>query len=293
MSKEIAVIGAGQIGAALVRSLVADGHRVRWLSRSKPPEIPDGVAFAAVDVCDSGALANALGTAAVMIVAINPSVYDARVWAQTLPKMHRGLIAAAQKTDIRVVLLDGLYQYALDQGPLSPDTRLEPTTRKGQVRKQLVEMWQASGVRTTRLCASDFWGPGLSRSLLTTTALAGLKRGTPVLVVGEPDAPHAFTHVNDLLEGLTNLALADDVAGLTFHAPVTHMTPRRLVEIGARSVGVTAKLRKAPAWLLRIAGLFDKNTAGIIEMLPQWTQPYLVDDTAYRARFNAEARAAW
>lgn len=293
MSKDIAVIGAGQIGVALVQSLVERGHGVRWISRSTPRHVPHGASFHSADVCDGDALAAALGTAQVMIVAINPSVYDAQVWAETLPPMHRGLIAAARKTGIRVVLLDGLYQYTLNRGPLSPDTPLQPTTKKGQIRKMLVEMWEVSGVRPTRLCASDFWGPGLSRSLLTTAALAGLERRTPVLVVGDPDAPHAFTHVTDLVQGLTNLALADDVVGLTFHAPVTHMSPRRLVDLAAQSIGVVARLWRLPDWLLRVAGLFDKNTKGIVEMLPQWTQPYLVDDAAYRERFNVEARGQW
>lgn len=293
MHKEIAVIGAGQIGMALVRSLAQQGHPVRWLSRSKPPDIPQGVRFATVDVSDGEKLAATLGTAQVMIIAINPSVYDATVWAETLPPMHRGLIEAAQKTESRVVILDGLYQYALEQGPIAPDTPQHPSTKKGQVRKTLVEMWDASGVGPTRLCASDFWGPGLSRSLLTTEGLAALQRGKPVLVIGDPDAPHAFTHVSDLVEGLIRLALADDVAGRTFHAPVTHMTPRRLVELGAASIGVSAKIRKAPLWLLRLVGVFDKNTAGLVEMLPQWTQPYLVDDAAYRGHFDVEARAEW
>ncbi len=241
----------------------------------------------------SDALAAALGVASVMIVAINPSQYDARVWAETLPPMHRGLIAAAQKTGIKVVVLDALYQYALNQGPLSPSTLQLPSTKKGLVRKKLIDMWEESGVRPARLCASDFWGPGLSRSLLTSAGLIGLKRGKAVLVVGDPDAPHAFTHVSDVVDALTNLALANDVVDLTFHAPVTHMTSRRLVELGARSIGVAPKVSKTPGWLLRIVGLFDKNAAGIVEMLPQWTHPYLVDDTGYCRRFNVEARAQW
>lgn len=293
MSKHIAVVGAGQIGGALVRRLLEQGHAVRWLSRSMPKAVPSGAEFTVVDVRDGDALAAALGTAEVMIVAINPSVYDAKVWAESLPPMHRGLIAAAQKSGIRVVILDALYQYALDRGPLAPNTPQLPATKKGQVRKALVELWDQSGVRPTRLCASDFWGPGLSRSLLTDSALDGLKDGKSVFVVGNPDAPHAFSHVDDVVDGLINLAVTHDVAGLTFHAPVVHLTPRQLVALAAGSVGISGKVRRTPAWLLSIIGVFDKNVAGLVEMLPQWTKPYLVDDTAYRLRFHVEARTGW
>jgi hypothetical protein len=36
-------------------------------------------------------------------------------------------------------------------------------------------------------------------------------------------------------------------------------------------------------------GLFSKPMAGLVEMLPQWQAPYLVDDRAYCERFSAQA----
>ena len=290
----IAVVGAGQIGTPVVESLALRGIRVTWLSRTRPPNIPAGVEHKCVDARDARALADAVRGAAAVIAAVNPATYDAQVWRETLPPLHRGLIDAVSSVGARLVLLDALYLYARDQGPLSPQTAQAPQTEKGKIRKQtadmLVEAQRRGLIRATTLRASDFWGPDLSSALLTRDGLAGLKAGKRPFLIGDPDQPHAFSHRDDVVAGLVNLALAaDDVEGKVFHAPVVHVTPRELVAAVARAFGVEVQPLVAPTWLLRLIGLFSKTTHGMLEMLPQWRAPYLVDDRAYCERFDVRA----
>ena len=40
---------------------------------------------------------------------------------------------------------------------------------------------------------------------------------------------------------------------------------------------------------LDVQGLFDASARGLVEMLPQWEQPYLVDDSAFCERFRVHA----
>ena len=84
-SKSVVVVGAGQIGKPLVARLVREGHRVTWLSRTKPVVMPEGVTHRAVDVRDPDAVAAATAGAHAVIAAINPATYDAAVWARELP----------------------------------------------------------------------------------------------------------------------------------------------------------------------------------------------------------------
>lgn len=292
--KKIVVVGAGQIGTPLVKRLVREGHAVTWVSRTPPSAVPEGAVHAAVDVCDADALARVATGAHAVIAAMNPATYDAEVWARTLPPMHRGLVEGTGRAGARLVLLDALYLYALGEGPLSPRTRVAPATEKGKVRKQTAEILaeaQARGaVRATVLRAPDFWGPGLASALLTEDAVRGLRAGKRPMIVGDPDAPHAFSHRDDVVDALVTLAFADeDVVGRVFHAPVIHETPRRLVGAVAAALGKDVSPRVAPAWLLKLAGLFDASTRGLVEMIPQWDAPYLVDDSDYRARFGRTA----
>jgi nucleoside-diphosphate-sugar epimerase len=292
--KQIVVVGAGQIGTPPVQALSRQGHAVRWLSRSRPARVPSGVRHVSVDARDPAALAAAAEGADAVIAAVNPAVYDAAVWAETLPPLHAGLIAGVARTGARLVVLDALYLYALDHGALSPETPQRPSTEKGKIRKQIADMLvaaQARGeIRATTLRAPDFWGPQLTGALLTETGLEDLKAGKRPFLLGDPDQPHAFSHRDDVVEALINLALADDdVEGRVFHAPVMHVTPRKLVDAFARAYGVASKPFVAPRWLLRVIGLFSHTTRGMVEMLPQWQGPYLVDDSAYCGRFGARA----
>jgi nucleoside-diphosphate-sugar epimerase len=161
---------------------------------------------------------------------------------------------------------------------------------------QIAELYseaQRSGhLRAVIFRASDFWGPELTGALLTRDALAGLKRGKRPILIGNPDAPHAFTHRDDVVRGLIKLAFAgDDVEGRVLHAPVIHVTQRELVQGYARALRVKVRPMVAPRWLVRLLGLFSKSTRGMVEMLPQWERPYLVDDSSYTKRFGVRAIA--
>ncbi|MCB9656441.1 MAG: NAD(P)H-binding protein [Sandaracinaceae bacterium] len=293
-SRKMVVVGAGQIGTPVVRRLVALGHSVTWLSRTRPSEVPAGAQHVCVDARDPDAVATAAEGAEAVIAAVNPATYDADVWARELPPLHAGLIAGVGQSGARLVLLDALYLYETGAAPLSPDTPQTPSTAKGRVRKQLADMvaeaQRAGSLRATTLRAPDFWGPGLHSALITEQGLADLRRGKRPLVLGDPDVPHAFAHRDDVVDALVTLALADDsVLGHVFHAPVIHVSTRELVSTLSAALGTPVEPRVGPRWLLRVAGLFDASTRGLIEMLPQWERPYLVDDHAYCERFGVRA----
>jgi len=292
---KIVVAGAGQIGTPVVERLVAEGHEVVWVSRSKPGRIPAGARHVALDAQRGEEVAKVATGARAIIAAVNPPIYDAAVWKETLVPLNAGLIDAARRSGARLVLLDSLYMYALDHGPLRPTTPQEPVSEKGKIRKALADILvaaQREGVRAVSLRASDFLGQDLDRSLLSPSAIDRIKRGKSPLLIGDPDVLHAFSMRDDVVDGLVRLAFAeDDVEGQVFHAPVVHETTRNLVEREAQKHGAHVKAWALPAWLLHVAGLFDRNTRGLVEMLPQWTAPYLVDDSSYRERFPAPARS--
>lgn len=292
--QQFVVVGAGQIGTPLVARLARAGEPVTWVSRTRPQHVPQGVNHVCLDVRDGAALGRVAAGARALIAAVNPAIYDAQVWAETLPPLHQGLIDGAVAANTRLVLLDGLYLYTIKEGPLTPDTRVDAETEKGKIRMGIAALYSRAreerGLRVSTLRASDFWGPELNQALLTHDGLLGLKRGKRPLLVGDPDAPHAFSHRDDVVEALVALALAEpDVEGKVFHAPVIHVSQRELVQAFAEAFGVRARPFVAPRWLLRVTGLFVKSVGGIVEMLPQWQAPYLVDDSSFTGRFGTRA----
>lgn len=286
------VVGAGQIGRPLVAALTAAGASVRWVSRRPPSQIPAGATHHALDASDGAALARVTEGVRAIFVAVNPAEYDARAWQRTLPPILEGVIAAARASRARLVVLENLYMYALDRGPLGPATPEEPSTAKGRVRKQLAERLRAAhaeGLEVVSLRPSDFWGPGLDNAILTDKTVGDLRAGRRPMTLSSGKAVHAFSHRDDVVRTLVHLAVADrDVLGRAWICPSVHIAPRELLQRAAQALGVTVRPRALGRWQLWLAAPFVSGARGVIEMLPQWDAPYLVDDRETRARFGFE-----
>lgn len=286
------VVGAGQIGRPLAALLAASGADVRWVSRRAPPQVPTGVSHVPLDASDGAALAKVAAGAHAIFVAVNPAQYDARAWQRALPPILEGVIAAARDSGARLVVLENLYMYALDKGPLGPGTPEAPTTAKGRLRKQLADRLRAAhaqGVEAVALRPSDFWGPGLDFSVLTDKTAREMRAGRRPMTILSGEAVHALSHRDDVVRVLVQLALAErDVLGRAWIAPSVHVAPRELLTLVAARLGVAVRPRPTPRWQLLMVAPFVTSARGLLEMLPQWDRPYLVDDRETRARFGVE-----
>lgn len=135
--------------------------------------------------------------------------------------------------------------------------------------------------------AGDFSGPGTAeQSLLGTSRVAALRDGGTVWLVGDADAPHAFSYVRNVVAGLAALGQAEeDVEGRVFHLPVVQAPPRAVVEAIADALGASGRARVIPGWAVRGLGAFGGFLGELVEALYQWDRPFLVDDGAFRMRF--------
>jgi len=290
--RRMVVVGAGQIGKPLAALLAAAGAEVRWVSRRSPQRVPTGVTHVPLDASDGAALAQVAAGAHAILVAVNPAQYDFRAWQRALPPVLEGVIAAARDCGARLVVLENLYMYALDRGPLGPSTPESPTSAKGRLRKQLADRLRAAhaqGVETVSLRPSDFWGPGLDFSALTDKTVRDMRAGRRPMTLLSGEAVHAFSHRDDVVRMLVHLALGEaDVLGRGWVAPSVHIAPRELLTRVAARLGVAVRPRPTPRWQLLLAAPFVTGARGLLEMLPQWDRPYLVDDRETRTRFAVE-----
>src|SRR4029450_4247705 len=87
------LFGAGQVGRPLAQLLLDAGKRVRVVKRS-PRGTPPGVEVILGDAADPGFCAQAAQGAATVYHCMNPS-YDARIWAELVPRYMDNLISAA------------------------------------------------------------------------------------------------------------------------------------------------------------------------------------------------------
>ena len=290
MSQLHVIFGAGQIGSALARHLLARDHRVRVVRRSNKP-VGHGIEVIAADAMEPGAAIAAAEGADVVYHCMNASAYTGAVWQDELPRMAEALIAAARAADARLVCLDNLYGYGPVDGPRTESTPLRADDPKGRIRAQLAARYQQAGeregLRWTAGRGGDFFGPGTGdQSVVSMDVARGLGHGRRALLLGHPEAPHAFSYAPDVVAALGALGEADDdVEGRAWHLPVHTLPPRELVDRLAAAPDQRARTIVLRPWMFPFLGLFVPILRSLRDTLYQWDRPFLVDDSAFRARF--------
>lgn len=287
------VFGSGQVGRPLAERLLAAGKRVRIAKRTSA-HVPPGCDIVLGDAADRTFCENAAAGATTLYHCMNPP-YSTRVWAELVPLYMDNLIAASRRTRARLVVLDNLYMLGRPRGrPLSEDTPMNPCSRKGEIRaraaERLFEAHRRGDIVAAEGRASDFYGPGGTQTGLGDffwpRALSGRTAYSPFPL----DAIHTYHYIPDVAAGLAVLGCADANAyGQPWMLPCAPAgTLRDLVMRLASRLGRTMKVAQVPRWLVKTTGFVVPLMRELDEMLYQWDEPFVVDDSRFRQRFHIE-----
>ena len=287
MTSEILMIGYGPVGRATVALLHARGTPVRVAQRSRPADLPDGVAFTRCDVLDAASVAAAVKGAPQVAVAIG-FAYTGPVWERDWPVAMKNLLDACAAEGVRMVFLDNLYMYGPQTEPLVETMKLSDHGRKPAARAKITRMWEQDGrVKVAALRAPDFYGPGVLLSHVGETGLAAIAKGKAAMFVFNPDVLHDYAYVPDIGRAMVSLLDADDTDfDQVWHMPCAPtLSTRQILALGAKHAGVGLRLTAVPSWLLPMIAPFVSFIRELYEMRFQWNRPYRVDASKWRARF--------
>ncbi|MFO1394785.1 MAG: NAD(P)H-binding protein [Steroidobacteraceae bacterium] len=286
------IFGTGPVGCWIARALRADGHPVRAVNRSgrRPSLMPDDVEVVAADVSDASQARAAAAGAAVVYQALGPPYHQ---WAQLFPALQAGAIEAARAAGARYVSIENLYMYD-PSTPMSEDSRIAPPSGKGELRRRLAEEVQAlhaSGtLRTATLRASDYYGPGVRESSLGERVFGRLVAGQAAQVLGSAALPHSFAYIEDVGRAAALVGTRDEALGQVWFAPhAPPLTQRQMVEAACRALGMPTRLQVVSPLMLRLAGLFDPAARASVEMLYEFTAPFVVASDRFERRFGLPA----
>lgn len=297
------VLGAGQIGSRLANVLLARGHRVRQVRRGSGPGAP-GVEQLCGDITDLSFAESVARGAAVVYDCMNPPYH---LWPEQLLPIARGALHGTARAGARLVALDCLYMYGRPSGPMHEDSPLTPCSKKGALRVQLGELRLAAhrrgDVQVSIGRASDFFGPDLPLSAFSDRFYQRILKGQPAECMGDPDMPHAYTYVDDVVRGLVTLGERDEAPGRVWHLPTAPAeSTRALSQRLGRALGLPVEVKRVPRLALRALGLFVPFLREVVEMTYQWEVPFLVDDSRFQKTFgiqptplaeSVEQTAAW
>src|SRR5215210_7474584 len=283
------IFGTGAMGMSVMDELIGRGRRrVRMINRSGRASVPEGVEVLGGDATDEAFARGASEGASVVYFALNPP-YDK--WPELFPRLQEGAASAGAK----LIAMENLYMYGPTEGrPLTEDLPFAPNTRKGAVRarmsEELMEAHTSGKVRVAIGRASDSFGPRVRVSAAGEQVFGRAVQGKSAQLAGDPDQPHTYTYVPDIGRGLVILGEREEALGQAWHLPSPEtLTTRQFVEMIFEEVGKPARLQAAPKILLRALGLFNPPLRETIEMLYEFEEPFVVDDSRFEREFGEQA----
>lgn len=283
------VFGTGPLGQAVMRALLARGQAVRMVNRSgKAAGLPAGVALVAADAYDPAQAARVTADAAVVYQCAQPAYSE---WPQKFPPLQRSIVEGVARSGAKLIIGDNLYMYGPVAGPIHEDLPYVADGHKGRTRalmaREALQAHAAGKVRVALGRGSDFYGPQVLGSAVGERVFIPLLQGKAVQVLGDPDALHTWTYIDDFGEALVRLGERDEALGRAWHVPnAPTITTRAFLTQAAQIAGQPLRLQVMGKWMLRLGGLFIPTAREMIEMLYEFEKPYVVDHSQYAALFG-------
>jgi len=283
------IVGAGPVGSATARLLVAQGESVRLVTRRGTAV--EGAEAVAADASDPAALTDLAKGARALYNCANPPYHR---WPELWPPLHAALLAAAEASGAVLVITSNLYGYGPVTASMTEETPLGATNRKTRIR---ADMWrsalaahEAGRLRATEARSSDYLGAGV-HSLFTDLVLPRVLAGRTATVPADLDVPHSWTYVGDVARTLVTLATDHRAWGRPWHVPTNApCSIRELAAEAARLAGKPApRLRRMPDALLALGGLFSPMGREFRKVQYQFTAPFVLDSSAATRTFGLTA----
>jgi len=293
MASEFHVIfGAGPVGCWTARALRDLGQLVRVVNRSgaHPDLMPAHVEMFKADASNPAQARDAAKGASVVYQALNPPYH---LWNELFPALQAGVIGAAKAENARYVSIENLYMYDSSK-PINEDSAIAPVSKKGALRQKMAEEVMAlhsrGEVRATALRSSDYYGPGVAGSALGDMVFGNLVAGKKARIGGSARMPHSFAYIEDVGRAAAVLGTNDSALGQAWIAPhAPARTQGEMVQDACRVLGIDTRVSVVSPFMMRLAGLFIPAARASVEMMYEFTSPFVVDSTRIEREFNISA----
>jgi nucleoside-diphosphate-sugar epimerase len=292
MSNELHVIlGTGPVGCWIAIALRELNLPVRAVNRSGKHAdlLPADVELIVTDISDPAHATAVAQGATVLYQALNPAYHE---WHAYFPALQAAALAAATRSGACYVSIENLYMYDSSQ-PITEDSPIVPRSKKGELRARMAEAVLAAhkrgDIRATALRSSDYYGPGVSSSALGELVFDNLVAGKKAQVGGSAVMPHSFAYIEDVGRAAVMLGRRAESLGRAWiapHAPAA--TQGEVVEKACRALNITPQLTVVSPVMMRLAGLFIPAARESVEMLYEFTEPFVVDSARIQRAFGLE-----
>jgi nucleoside-diphosphate-sugar epimerase len=290
MSEIHMIFGTGPLGQSVMRELLKRGVTVRMANRSgnRPERLPAEVEIIGGDAFNTDFTRQAARGAAVVYQCAQPEYTE---WTTKFVPLQNAILEGAAAAGAKLIVGDNLYMYGEVNGPIHEDLPYAATTRKGKVRaeaaRQVLAAHQSGKVRAAIGRASDFYGPGVLDSACGERMFLPAVQGKAAEGVGNLDAPHTYSFIDDFGKGLVILGERDEALGQAWHIPNAEtVSTRRFIELIFESLGQSVKIKSMGRLMMAIGGLFIPAARESLEMMYEFEKPFVVDSSKFVKAFG-------
>jgi nucleoside-diphosphate-sugar epimerase len=277
----VLILGAkGRLGQIATQAFLQDGWQVRAFARSWPEgnDHPNLHCLTG-DALDSAQLNAAAKGCDVILHALNLPYAQ---WHKGLAPLTRNVIETGLASGATVMIPGNTYNFgAAMPAVLQETTPQRPTTRKGLLRLEMEQAFQAAtaqGLRTIILRSSDFMQAEQTGNWFDTHMTGKLAKGR-LSYPGPLDRKHSWAYVPDLARLFVMLAAKrhDFAPFETFGFAGFALTGRELAQALETQMDQALTINAIPWAALRLAGPVNPMMREIIEMRYLWQVSHTID----------------
>lgn len=286
------ILGAGGgAGTEITKELSNYTKDIRVVSRN-PKKVNEMDQLMKADLTDPKQLDDAVKGSEVVYVTI-AFEYKLKVWQEQWPRFMKNLIEFCVRHNAKVVFVDNVYMY--DPKYLSDmieETPVNPVSKKGKVRAEVARMLtdavEKKNVQAIIARAPDFYGPGVTGSMLYQTVYLNLLKNKNPQWLGGLDVTHNFIYSKDIGKSVAMLGNTPDAYNQVWHLPTTDqkLTNRQWIELMMKAMNKQKKIQTMPDWMINMLGIFVPILKELQDVGYQFKQDYFFNSSKFCKKFN-------
>ncbi len=284
------ILGTGPAGKAIMNELVKRGKTISMLNRSgKTDGIPAGVTLLKGNLTERDFLRGISAGKSHLYNCANPAYTN---WATDFPPINDAVLDAVTHSKARLIMMDNLYMYGDTGGaPLTEGLPYNGHGKKPKLRaemaRKILDAHERGDIQAVIGRASDFVGEGVRESSLGELVFENAIKGKSLQFIGNIDMPHTYTYMGDIGVGMVNIALDEGAYGKAWHLPSPKtVTTRQWVDLISKKLGKPLKVQALSQVMVRLVGLFMPTVREFNEMYYEFSQPFVLDSSPYKARYG-------
>ncbi|MDX1672660.1 MAG: hypothetical protein R3211_09990, partial [Balneolaceae bacterium] len=160
---------------------------------------------------------------------------------------------------------------------------------RAEIARMLMDEVEDGNLQALIARSADFYGPSIEgTSILNETVVKNLDQGKKANWLGSADCKHSFTFTPDAGKATALLGNTLEAYNQVWHLPTASDPPtgKEWVTMVADALGVEARYREVPKWMVRLIGLFDGTMAELTEMVYQNDRHYVFDSSKFEQHFD-------